>query len=119
MLQTPQSLDDNNYVHSLPPFANEANKQLSKRIKDLEAQLNSASATGDDNKARADAIIAHMKNVKSEAKHTQALYDAKQRQIETEEHFQQLADRENGRLKLEIKRIDVDRNNLSDYVFLI
>ncbi|ORY38857.1 hypothetical protein BCR33DRAFT_741348 [Rhizoclosmatium globosum] len=48
----------------------------------------------------------HLKNVQQELMHTQALHDAKTRQIETEDHFKQLADRESGRLILEIRRTE-------------
>jgi UDP-glucose:O-linked fucose beta-1,3-glucosyltransferase len=69
----PANQDDNNYVHSLPPFANDENKALSKRIKELEAKLTGLVATIDDNQLRADSIMAHMKNVQSESNHTQVL----------------------------------------------
>lgn len=107
---------DNNYVHSLPPFANDANKALSRNIKALEAKENILSATIDDNSLRANAILAHMKNVQSETNHTQALYDAKNRQIETEEHFKQLAERESGRISSEMNRIGSELGRISDYL---
>lgn len=57
-----------------------------------------------------------MKNVNQELNHTQALYDAKNRQIETEDHFKQLSEREAGRLNLEIKRIGSQVTEMSEYV---
>ncbi|KAI8904597.1 hypothetical protein DFJ77DRAFT_244810 [Powellomyces hirtus] len=100
------SSDDNFHVHSLPPFANEQNKALSKEIQEIEAKLSSLTTAYDDNAARAETMSAHMKNVQQELMHTQALSDAKGRQIDTEDHFKQLAEREAGRLALEIKSID-------------
>jgi len=44
------------------------------------------------------------------------LYDAKNRQIETEEHFKQLAERECGRISSEMKRIGGELGRISDYV---
>ncbi|KAJ3209310.1 Coiled-coil domain-containing protein 39 [Dinochytrium kinnereticum] len=97
------SFDDNIHLHSLPPFANDQNKQLSKQIREKETVLSSLLAVLDDNVSRADAMIAHLKNVKQEITHTQGIFDAKTRQIETEDHFKQLSEREAGRLSLEIK----------------
>lgn len=57
-----------------------------------------------------------MKNVKQELNHTQALYDAKNRQIETEDHFKQLSDRESGRLALEIKKTGQQLTEMSEYL---
>ncbi|KAI8919783.1 hypothetical protein BC831DRAFT_479983 [Entophlyctis helioformis] len=108
--------DDNQYVHSLPPFANEVNKGLSQMIKQLETKLNSLIANAEDNVGRADSITSHTKNVQQELNHTQALYDAKSRQIETEEHFKQLSDRETGRLTLEIKRIGNEIAEITDHL---
>ncbi|KAJ1334667.1 hypothetical protein BSLG_007822 [Batrachochytrium salamandrivorans] len=68
--------DDNKYVHSLPRFANEQNKELSRM----------------------------------------ALYDAKSRQIETEDHFKQLSEREAGRLSLEIKRTEKEIAEITDHL---
>ncbi|KAI8585537.1 hypothetical protein BDZ88DRAFT_19044 [Geranomyces variabilis] len=98
--------DDNFHAHSLPPFANAQNKALSKEIVDAEARLSLLLSSFEDNAARTETMSAHMKNVQQELQHTQALSDAKGRQIDTEDHFKQLAEREAGRLVLEIKAID-------------
>ena len=39
--------------------------------------------------------------------------------METEDHFKQLADRECGRLTLEIKRVEKEVSNTTDYVLMI
>ncbi|KAJ1562136.1 Coiled-coil domain-containing protein 39 [Cladochytrium tenue] len=59
-------------------------------------------------------MSAHLRNVQQELQHTQAIYDAKHRQIETEEHFKQVADRECGRLSAEIKRMEKEISELTD-----
>lgn len=51
---------------------------------------------------------AHMKNVQQEIVQTQALYDAKTREIETEDHFKQLADAEVTKYTAEVK--DLEKN---------
>ncbi|KAJ3295187.1 Coiled-coil domain-containing protein 39 [Borealophlyctis nickersoniae] len=110
------SFDDNLHVHSLPPFANEENKALSKEIRDAEEKLSNLLAVLDDNASRGSSMTVHMKNVQQELAHTQALHDAKSRQIETEDHFKQLAEREAGRLALEIKRMEKDIAHITDHL---
>ncbi|KAH6565481.1 hypothetical protein BASA62_007223 [Batrachochytrium salamandrivorans] len=108
--------DDNKYVHSLPRFANEQNKELSRMIKSFEEKRNGLVSSIDDNIKRDESIVAHMKNVQQELNHTQALYDAKSRQIETEDHFKQLSEREAGRLSLEIKRTEKEIAEITDHL---
>ncbi|KAJ3043434.1 Coiled-coil domain-containing protein 39 [Rhizophlyctis rosea] len=110
------SFDDNVHVHSLPPFATEENKKLSQEIRSAEEQLSNFLAIIDDNSTRADSMLLHMKNVQQELAHTHALNDAKTRQIETEDHFKQLAEREAGRLGLEIKRMEKEIAHITDHL---
>lgn len=111
-----QQLNDNNHTYSLPPFANAKNKSLSLEIRRKESNLTSLNSVFDDNAARADTMRAHMKNVQQEYVHTQALYDAKSRQIETEDHLKLLAEREAGRLENEIKRKSEEDENTQTQV---
>ncbi|KAJ3412119.1 Coiled-coil domain-containing protein 39 [Chytridiales sp. JEL 0842] len=108
--------DDNHHVHSLPPFANAQNKALSRQIHEKEARLSSLTAILDDSTTRSDAMLQHLKNVKQELNHTQSLYDAKTRQIEGEDHFKQLAERESGRLAVEIKRVEKEIAETTDHL---
>ncbi|KAI9341964.1 coiled-coil domain-containing protein 39-like protein [Obelidium mucronatum] len=110
------SASDNNHVHSLPPFANAKNKEISSQIQRKETKLTSLLSLLDDNSTRADAMTRHLKNVQQELIHTQALHDAKTRQIETEDHFKQLADRESGRLVLEIRRTEKEIADITDHL---
>ncbi|KFQ46531.1 Coiled-coil domain-containing protein 39, partial [Nestor notabilis] len=52
------------------------------------------------------AMTFHLKNVRQEFSFTQSLYKARENEIETEKHFKALAEREHGRLKSEIKRLE-------------
>ncbi|KAJ3392845.1 hypothetical protein HDU84_003329 [Entophlyctis sp. JEL0112] len=110
---------DNHHAHSLPPFANAKNKEIAKQIHEKESKLNKLVSVLDDNTSRADAMTGHLKNVQQELKQTQALHDAKTRQIETEDHFKQLADRESGRLVLEIRRIEKEITDVTDQLTTI
>ncbi|KAJ3193569.1 Coiled-coil domain-containing protein 39 [Irineochytrium annulatum] len=108
--------DDNLHVHSLPPFANAQNKSLSVDIREKESKFTSLVAVHDDSTSRTDAMLAHLKNVQQEIMHTQGVYDAKTRQIETEDHFKQIAERESGRLALEIKRMEKEIADITDHL---
>ncbi|KAI8622501.1 hypothetical protein BC830DRAFT_435720 [Chytriomyces sp. MP71] len=110
---------DNLHVHSLPPFANAKNKDLAGQIQTKETKLNSLLSLLDDNTTRSEAMNGHLKNVQQELMHTQALHDAKTRQIETEDHFKQLADRECGRLVLEIRRNEKEIAEVTDHLTTI
>ncbi|KAI8810779.1 hypothetical protein BJ742DRAFT_174806 [Cladochytrium replicatum] len=110
---------DNFHLNSLPHFANEENKRLGFLIKEKELELSSISAVLDDNQARAESMRAHMKNVQQELLHTQALYEAKSRQIETEDHLKLVAERESGRLAAEIKRMEKEITEIMDHLNLI
>ena len=66
----------------------------------------------------------HLKSVQMELIHTQSLVDAKNKEIETEEHMKQITERQSGRLKNEIEKLDnriadqQDRlNNIQNMIF--
>jgi len=66
----------------------------------------------------------HLKTVKMELVHTQSLVDAKNKEIETEEHMKQITERQSGRLKNEIEKLETriadqqDRlNNIQNMIF--
>ncbi|KAJ1549662.1 Coiled-coil domain-containing protein 39, partial [Nowakowskiella sp. JEL0078] len=111
-----QANDDNFHVHSLPPFANEHNKILSNAIKEKTLTYSGVLALLDDSISRAEVMLAHRKNVHQELLHTQGLYDAKSRQIETEDHLKQVSERESGRLSMEIKRMGKEIAEFTDHL---
>ena len=66
----------------------------------------------------------HLKSVKMELVHTQSLVDAKNKEIETEEHLKQITERQSGRLRNEIEKLEQriadqqDRlNNIQNMIF--
>jgi chromosome segregation ATPase len=66
----------------------------------------------------------HLKSVQMELVHTQSLVDVKNKEIESEEHLKQVAERQSGRLKNEIEKLEQrvadqqDRlNNIQNMIF--
>ncbi|KFQ73449.1 Coiled-coil domain-containing protein 39, partial [Phaethon lepturus] len=55
---------------------------------------------------RIEAMTSHLKNLRQEFGFTQSLYKARKNEIETEQHFKALAERERGHLKSEIRRLE-------------
>jgi chromosome segregation ATPase len=98
----------------LPPFANEYNKEVSRRVKAKEDRQVTVAADVDDQSERIRVMDEHLGNVKQELVHTQALVDAKSKEIETEQHLRQLSEREGGRLVQELKRIEVEKAELQE-----
>lgn len=99
------------------PFANEENKFLSYELKKKEKRLAELSAVVKENEERVQIMQEHLKNVDQELIHTQALVDAKTREIETEKHLRILADKERHRLVSDIKnttaKIDDHQNRIN------
>jgi len=111
---TLQQLQNSQEFDSLPIFANAENKKLNEEIKENASKLSDLNANIEDNETRINAMLIHMKNIKQELLHTQSVCEARNRNIETEDHLKQLAERQSGRLKIEIKNIESKISDLSD-----
>ncbi|XP_075274387.1 coiled-coil domain-containing protein 39 isoform X2 [Opisthocomus hoazin] len=61
-----------------------------------------------------EAMTSHLKNVRQEFSFMQSLHKARENEIETEQHFKALAERECGRLKSEIKRLEDETVSLRE-----
>lgn len=48
----------------------------------------------------------HAKNVEVELLHTQALVDAKNKEIESEDHLKQITERQTGRIESELRKLE-------------
>lgn len=90
----------------LPEFANEENKALAAELSSLEKELEQAKGDYAENVDRMKILTDHLKNVKNEHGHTAQLLEHKEKEIETEIHLRQLAEREIGRLRAEMKKFD-------------
>ncbi|XP_067219303.1 coiled-coil domain-containing protein 39 [Chanodichthys erythropterus] len=96
------------------PVANAENKALEEELKrkqkeqlNLENKLNKY-------KDVINALTEHLKNLKQELSHAQALCKAREKETESEEHFRALAEREAGWLKQEITELENQLKTLNE-----
>lgn len=102
----PSGIDD------LPLFADEKNKELHKKIRAKEKTFQTVKTEISENKSRVEIMTEHLKNVKQELLHTQELHNAKQKEVASEEHMKQLAEREIGRIAQEMRKFDAECSDL-------
>jgi len=98
--------DENANFDVLPPFANHRNKVLDQQVKSKEKKVQLLGDELEENTERVGIMADHLKNVEQEHLHTQALLDAKTREIETEDHLKQLAERERGRIRTDDEKLE-------------
>mmetsp|Transcript_20436 Transcript_20436/g.66353 ORF Transcript_20436/g.66353 Transcript_20436/m.66353 type:complete len:909 (-) Transcript_20436:163-2889(-) len=101
-------------VSFLPPFANEANKDLDRHIRGLEKEREQSDAALEENKDRVGIMNEHLRNVQQELVYTQSRCDAKNNEIETEDHLKQLNERATGRMREEVKKLEKEQYELGD-----
>ncbi|XP_012889129.1 PREDICTED: coiled-coil domain-containing protein 39, partial [Dipodomys ordii] len=87
------------------PVANKENQLLEEQLLKLQDERSSLQDELHDFEDRINAMTSHFKNVKQEFSLTQCLYKAREREIESEEHFKAIAQRELDRVKDEIQRL--------------
>mmetsp|Transcript_3573 Transcript_3573/g.9535 ORF Transcript_3573/g.9535 Transcript_3573/m.9535 type:complete len:880 (+) Transcript_3573:71-2710(+) len=100
----------------LPEFANEANRALHRQLKDHEKAVIVVESELTETKERIGTMKEHLSSVNTEQLHTQRLVDAKIKEIETEDHLKQLAERERGRFQAEYKKLQTELAELHDKV---
>ncbi|XP_038050649.1 coiled-coil domain-containing protein 39-like [Patiria miniata] len=93
------------------PVANQENKMLEEEVQHKQQDVVRYQAELSEHEDRVFAMSEHMKNVQQELNQTQALNRARGRELETEKHMMLVAQRECGRLKQEIQRLE---NDLAD-----
>jgi len=96
------------------PVANTANKQLEIDLEEKQKRIGTIRDEIDQYVDRVQSMSTHLKNVRQERLQTQDLCNARGREIVSEQHFRQLAEREEGRLQTEIQRLDRELNELKE-----
>lgn len=96
------------------PVANQTNRVLEEKVakgQKEKAQFQGELAQNDD---RVHAMSEHMKNVQQELNQTQNVCRARDHELETENHMKLVAQREEGRLKQEIIRLENDLGDIKE-----
>mmetsp|Transcript_10381 Transcript_10381/g.31931 ORF Transcript_10381/g.31931 Transcript_10381/m.31931 type:complete len:882 (-) Transcript_10381:323-2968(-) len=107
-------LADTEEFVDLPDFANQKNRELYAKLKQTEKDLSVAVAELNETRERISVMESHLASVVTEQQHTQRLVDAKVKEIETEDHLKQLAEREKGRFGAELKKLQRESDELAD-----
>ena len=88
----------------LPAFANSENIALSKEVRSKELTLEDTERKLGENSERVKVMSDHNRNVQEEMSFVQSRLEAKQKEVETEAHLRQLAQREMGRYQSDQKK---------------
>ncbi|XP_037381051.1 coiled-coil domain-containing protein 39 [Talpa occidentalis] len=96
------------------PVANEENRRLEDQLSKLQEERSNLQEQLRDYEDRINSMTAHFKNVKQEFSFTQSLCKARDNEIESEEHFTIIAERELGRVKEEIQRLENEMASIQE-----
>uniref|UniRef100_A0A7M4EUF6 Coiled-coil domain-containing protein 39 n=1 Tax=Crocodylus porosus TaxID=8502 RepID=A0A7M4EUF6_CROPO len=96
------------------PVASAENQALEDELQKMQKEKANLQNQLTDLEERSEAMTLHLKNVRQEFNFTQSLYRARENEIETEKHFKSLAERELGRLKSEIQRLENEMISLRE-----
>ncbi|KAM5164293.1 coiled-coil domain-containing protein 39 [Mantella aurantiaca] len=106
------------------PVANAENKALEEEMQRKLKEKLQVSNHVKELEDRIHAMADHLRNVRQELNYTQSLCRAREKEMESEEHFKTLAERETGRLKQEIQRLENElvslrekKNNQENNIF--
>jgi len=109
------AVDDTDDLYDmLPPWANEENRAISALVRKKEQMLQKSQKDVQETVDRIGIMAEHLKNVRQEHVHTQALLDAKAREIATEEHLRKLSERNLGRLQLQLRTVSKEIDQAQD-----
>nr|KAG5697900.1 hypothetical protein BaRGS_026838 [Batillaria attramentaria] len=96
------------------PVANAENKQLEDEVQRKQQMITQNQNDLNETEDRVFAMTEHLKNVRQELLHTQALVEARDKELETEDHMLKIAQTEEGRLQQEINRLKKELDELKE-----
>lgn len=101
-------------VDDLPLFAGPEARKIDLDIKNKTKQIEKLVDSIGDMKERVKVMKEHFRNVEQEIEHTNALFNAKNAEIQAESHLRQLASRALGRNQLDSKTTQSDIESVQD-----
>lgn len=101
-------------VDDLPLFALPEARKIDKDIKEKEKEMEIIVEKIRDMKDRVKVMKEHFKNVEQEVEHTNSLQGAKNAEIMTEKHLQQLSSRSLGRAQLDARKVISEIESIQD-----
>ncbi|XP_052585918.1 coiled-coil domain-containing protein 39 isoform X2 [Peromyscus californicus insignis] len=96
------------------PVANQENKMLEDQLSKLQKEKSNLQDQLRDYEDRINSMTSHLKNVNQEFLFTQSLCKAREYEIESEEHFKAIAERELGRVKDEIQKLQKEMETIRE-----
>ncbi|CAF3917236.1 unnamed protein product [Rotaria magnacalcarata] len=97
-----------------PRIPNAENRTLETKIETKQRRFQSTQHDLDEHLTKVHMLEDHLKNVQDELGTTQKLFNARKHEVETEEHMKILNEREIGRLKQDILRLENEITNIKD-----
>jgi len=101
-------------VDDLPLFALPEARKIDKDIKEKQKEMEVIVEKIRDMKDRVKVMKEHFKNVEQEVEHTNSLQGAKNAEIMTEKHLQQLSSRSLGRAQLDARKVISEIESIQD-----
>lgn len=114
MSESKQSFEPYQPENDFPEYANDENKGMNSEIKEKKEFISRFSEEIEEIEERVKILSEHFKNVQEELVHTQVLVTTETKQIESEDHLKQLAERQIGRLYSEMQRLEYIAGELQD-----
>jgi chromosome segregation ATPase len=102
-----------NLYDSLPSWSNDENRRLHAQILQKTSELSGLKSDCAELQDRVGVLREHLKSVQSEVSTTQQLLTAKQSQAEQEKHLQQLCEREDGKIRSDMGRLDAQAQDVA------
>jgi len=102
--------------HELPEFASKEARETMEAIKAAEAKVESAEEAAAAHKERIRVMEEHLANVKQEVTHTERVLQSRKKELASEDHMKQLAEREIGRIRQELRELETRGEDVADQV---